>query len=280
MDSFEIYVYSLHISSMKTTYILARLVIAIELILGAILLAGIYTRKSINLLILLLGGFTLFLLFRIIQGSEEHCHCMGELIEISHPWAIARNLLIILCLFYIRKAKDLFFKFRISVLIIILLSGLLVPFVITPPDSFIQNKTSTYNDQALKDFLSEQELDDDRLLLCFYGTSCRFCKLAARKISVINEKSPTNGNMHLAFLGSSDQISDFIEETGTKDKNNITTIQLKPKEFLEITNGKMPLILHLENGNVIEHYGYRNISEKALLQFFRQENQQQVEVIL
>ncbi|MFO8054805.1 MAG: hypothetical protein R6U19_06540, partial [Bacteroidales bacterium] len=149
---------------------------------------------------------------------------------------------------------------------IIILAGLILPFIISPPDSFTAKSTqSRYNKEALTDFLTKNNLNNNRLIVCFYGASCRFCQLAAKKLDVMIKKAETKSHMHIAFMGSSQKISSFVNDNvGIKD---VSISKVEPGEFLRITHGKMPVILLLDNNNVIGGFGYRDLPEDKILQF-------------
>jgi thiol-disulfide isomerase/thioredoxin len=104
-------------------------------------------------------------------------------------------------------------------------------------------------------------------MLCFFSTGCRFCKLAARKISVIAKKADDDEVVNYVFAGAEVSVDKFFKET------NSTVFQysfLPPNRFLKITNGVMPLIILLQDGKVKGKYGYRDIREDELIRFLKE----------
>jgi thiol-disulfide isomerase/thioredoxin len=144
--------------------------------------------------------------------------------------------------------------------------------IISPPDSFFYNKYSesvNYNDILLKQYLDENnQYTKGKKILCFYGTGCRFCKLATQKMTVIANKLNNKDVINCVFFGSENSVDDFFKET------NSIVFQysfLAPDKFLRITNGEMPLLILLDDGEVKGKYGYRNINENEMIRFIRNE---------
>ena len=105
--------------------------------------------------------------------------------------------------------------------------------------------------------------------MCFFGTDCRFCKLATQKMTVIANKLNNKDVVNCVFWGSEHSVDTFFEEA-----NSIIFKYsfLSTDKFLRITNGEMPLIILLDAGEVKGKYGYRNINENEIISFIRNES--------
>ncbi len=270
IDSFEIYVYSFGLLNLNLAFFLARLIISFELLTGLLLIFGKYQKQVVLASVLMLLMFSAFIVSLILGGKNEHCHCFGET-EMSHGFSLIKNGLLIVLLLYSKKSIVFRFRFDNIVLVSLLVLSILLPLTITPPDSFFYDKYSksvSYNDSLLNEYLREQkDYQKGRKILCFFSTGCRFCKLAARKVTVMAKKAENADAVKYIFSGSESSIGRFFKETHS------TVFQysfLPPKRFLRITNGEMPLIVLLEDGVVKGRYGYRDMKDSEIINFIKE----------
>lgn len=270
IDSFEIYVYSFGLLNLNLAFFLARLIISFELLTGLLLIFGKYQKQVVLASVLMLLMFSAFIVSLILGGKNEHCHCFGET-EMSHGFSLMKNGLLIVLLLYSKKSIVFRFRFDNIVLVSLLVLSISLPFTITPPDSFFYDKYSksvSYNDLLLNEYLREQkDYQKGRKILCFFSTGCRFCKLAARKVTVMAKKAENADAVKYIFSGSESSIGRFFKETHS------TVFQysfLPPKRFLRITNGEMPLIVLLEDGVVKGRYGYRDMKDSEIINFIKE----------
>lgn len=267
IDAFEVYVFSLGFFSLDMSFLLARLLISLELFLAVMLLAGLYLRRISLLSILLLTGFSAFLAYLLLSGNTDHCHCFGEMLEMSHPVSLFKNAIFILLLLPLGRAQRAIVPFSGAITIFLLIASLALPLILSPPDNMRYAhyaKKTTYDQAALQQFLAANPGTAQKRVLCFYGVSCRFCKLAAKKVNVVAEKAGKQHQVELVFWGDQAGIQRFLDET------NISTgpyASLQGEAFLRITEGRMPLILLLEDDSVVSKYRYRDFREQDLLEF-------------
>lgn len=267
IDSFEIYIYSLGFFNLSFSFLIARLVIAFELILGILLIWGIYFKQVFWITSASMLAFCLFLVSLVLKKETEHCHCFGDYLHMSHTASILKNIAILGAMSFIYRLKECNTKYAKLFLLTSIILGISLPFIISPPDSFYQDKyakKSTYNLQKLDEYLTDNKINTDKKIICFLGASCRFCKLAAKKISTISEKTASAHLINYVFWGDSLNVENFFTETNTY---KFKYTQLDGGHFLRITDGKMPLIVLLNDGKVIHNYGYRDIDEKEIIQF-------------
>ena len=142
--------------------------------------------------------------------------------------------------------------------------------IISPPDSFYIEKFSekvSYNKQELNVFLdAHPKYKTGKYVLNFFGTGCKFCKLASNKISVISNKSNNSEKINTIFWGSEKTISNFYKNTNSAKFEEII---LEGNVFLKITDGSMPIIFLINDGVVEERFGYRSIDEYKIINFLK-----------
>ena len=269
IDSFEIYVYSFGLLSLNNAFLFSRVLISIELLGGLLLIFGIFRKRVIQISIAVLFLFSIFIAYLILVGNKEHCHCFGDVVELSHVSSLVKNLVLAVFLLLVYRGNEVDRRFKYHILATFVLFSFSLPFIISPPDSYFYDryaKNDSYNKQLLDEYLLENnELNKGKKILCFFSTGCRFCKLATKKISVIADKIGDTTIVKYAFLGTEETVSRFFKETNSIHfKYSI----LESNRFLRLTKGQMPLILLLENGAVKGEYGYRSIDEDYFLNFF------------
>ena len=83
IDKFELYVYSFNFLCLSFSYIAARLLIAFEFLLGVSLVANVFNKYVVRTTLAMLVGFTLFLVYLIVIGRNDNCHCFGEYVQFN-----------------------------------------------------------------------------------------------------------------------------------------------------------------------------------------------------
>ena len=279
IDVFEVYIYGFEWLSLNASYIFARLIIGFELVLGLLFISNIYFRLSWLVSMFTLAGFTIFLSYLLFIGNNDNCNCFGDIIQLNPLNSIFKNLLFIILLILSFRNKSGTFKFRKIIFISLIIIGLAIPNIVSPPDNFLQydRKIETKFDidkfnTSLNNFVDVPEsfltIKKQNKVICFVSSQCNFCKLAVKKIEVIAKKAESNDNILLVFFGEPENINSFLDETNTKEFNHII---LSVPDFFEQSTGKIPEILLLDKGNVIKRYGYRDIVEKDILSFLSSE---------
>ncbi|MEG1762186.1 MAG: hypothetical protein RRY15_02360 [Bacteroidales bacterium] len=272
IDSFEIYIFSLNFAGLDVSFLLARLLIAFELLLGLSLCVPLFQRSACWVAFVSLIGFSVFLLWQMFIPHSEHCHCFGDWIQLSHKASLIKNLfllsLILAVLWCQEHIKTKPRRRSYFLLLGFALFSLALPFILSPPDSFYYEQyaqKNDYNSNLLDSFLKTEHLDTTSCILCFYGPTCPFCQLAAKKIEVIAHKNPDKFAVNFVFFGSKPQIKLFFQKNHLVEKPYLS---LSPSSFLKITQGNMPLIFLIRKGKVIHVFGYRDIREKQIIQFY------------
>ncbi len=159
-------------------------------------------------------------------------------------------------------------KFITTILII---AGLTLPSIASPPDFLYQNNQSSGYDSsfinsAIKNPLFEDlNLTEGKQIVTFFSPDCQYCKLSSKKISVIAKKFDAEENVKYIFLGDEKKVEAFWEETeSTKFQYKVIPV----KEFFEISGSQLPAIYLFDNGEVKAKFGYRTIDEKEINEFF------------
>ncbi len=272
IESFEIYIFSFQCVGLSVSYIIARIIICLELILGVALVLNIYKRQIYIATVSVLSVFTLFLVYMyFFKGNEGNCHCFGDAVQLNPLHSIAKNVVLIGLVLASHNVAP--FKFNREKLIAIILSAVvfLSVFIASPPDNWLSFNNAEINKTALNEtfdlgVLNKNEILNGTQIVSFYGVGCQYCKLAHKKLEVIQQNHPElTMNIVGVFWGGNEKYANFIKNSTIPFSK---TFRISPVPFLKITNGSMPILLIVENGEITKILNYRNINEEVLLRTF------------
>lgn len=274
IDSFEIYIFSLQIFGLNVSYIIARIIICLELIIGVALLLNIYKRQIYITALSFLSAFTLFLLYvYFFRGNEENCHCFGDAVQLNPLHSIIKNAVLITLVLVSKNMAP--FRCNQEKFIGIILSPIVFAtiFSVSPPDNWLSFNTVEINEVALNEsfaqnILSKNDILQGNQIVCFYGIGCKYCELAHKKLEVIHQMYPgITMNIVGVFWGNNEEYNDFIKNSTIPF---LKTFHISPVPFLKITNGSMPRLLIIKDGEIVKALKYRDINEETVLQVFRE----------
>lgn len=279
IDEFEIYVYSFNVLNFLATSVFSRLLIAGEFILGLFLILKIHRRFTWNATMIVQILFTLFLTYTALFRNDANCHCFGDLVELSPLESIAKNIVIIGLLLFLAKdnqSKDNSHRSWLTWLIIN--CTLLIVFVVSPPDVIYKMIYSTEKEISTVDlydsfddivsFNVQQQKEDiiqpaaDSKLIAIVSSGCKYCQIGIKKLSMIMKKNEQKTDKINIFIWGSDEgILNFIKETDTED---YSYWKINPKQAIDITYGRFPIFIWLEDGEVVSVGDFRDIDERQL----------------
>jgi thiol-disulfide isomerase/thioredoxin len=142
--------------------------------------------------------------------------------------------------------------------------ALVATLVVSPPDMFFRLETSAnnVNQVLLQKIKTENNIEKDKKMLCFFGTFCKYCKLSANRIAAFSKNGQIqSSNIHFVFVGDTASVKQFMHKTDTE---GIDFSIIPPAEFLEFTNGRMPTIILQNSDSVVGKLGYRSLTEENL----------------
>ncbi len=274
VDQFELFVYSFGWLPFWTITILSRFYIGFELVTGVILLLGIWLRSWMPVVIFTLLGSMVLLLVGYSMGANEYCQCYGPITPLTPP-LIALKLGSFLILALLASRKDwLPFRGKNIVTIILMLAGLSLPFILSPPD-FLAFTPTPPGAVSLEDIEVSEEgqsvidsmravIEKEKVVFCFYSTRCKFCQRSARKLTTMAKR--LNFEEHIAFLmaGKDPEISLFYERSQCAD---FPFGKMKGKDLLTIARGSIPKIYLFENEQLVQSLDYRTLNEADIKAF-------------
>lgn len=272
IDRFEIYIYSFHFFSLNVSFLVARAAIILELVLGIGLIANFLHKLMWWGSMALLIGYSLLLIYAIVVGRTDSCHCFGDFIQLDAKHSLIKNavLFVLFLLIYNMEGWETPFKWLLLCLsIIVTTTGV---FLISPPDNYA-DYTSEHNlqvelfDEMINEPpLYELKLQEGKQIVCFFSTSCDYCQMAARKITLMQRfyGFPPQ-RITYAFIGSKEAIRKFFKQSDSERYQTLLYQDVAP--FLEVVNGNLPVVVLMQDGEVVHEYGFRNMDEDEIKAF-------------
>lgn len=273
MDKFEIYIYSYHFFSLNASFMVARLAIIIELVLGIGLISHCLHKLMWWGSIAMLAGYSLLLIYAMYLGRTDSCHCFGDFLQLDPKQSLVKNGVLMLLFLPIYRMESWKTPFRWLILCLTVMVSTIAVFVISPPDNLTSNSDP---EQNLQLELFNEMLDDARLdalnlregkqVICFFSTSCEYCQMAAHKLSLMQQfYGFPKENITYLFMGNEEGIAKFYEESGSAQYRDVLYPDVA--RMLKAINGNFPVVVLLEDGKVVHEYGFRNMNEAEIQAF-------------
>ena len=255
IDDFELYVYSYGWLPLNVSYVVARLCIGWELVLGGLLLTGWWKRMTRTAVLLTLVAFSLFLCYAALSGRNESCECMGKWVDLNPGMSLLKNgLLILLVLWGVREtgAKESRQMWKMIVGAVVGVVLMVIPFVVSVPDSWgFGPQQELYGESDLKEATStdgallKMGVGEGRRLVVFVTPKCPYCKLARKK------------------------LAGLVKRHGLKEGS---VVYVEPEDigkelWIRITYGARPLMLLMDGQEVKATYHLRNVDEDEVVDF-------------
>lgn len=246
----------------------ARIIIAIEISLGLLLIFNQYVRFTTVSILILLSVFSIFILYDLlILGNNSDCGCMGTWLKFTNTQSLLKNFLLLFSTIIVYKFSSISWsKWWITALII--LAPVVTIFIIntvTFSHEFVYNPDEKVEIEFEKFSNITNENDTINFkkgnrLIAFFSSQCPHCKIAAQKIELMNKKMKLPP-ITFVFLGRDSTITKFREET----KSTLPYIRTEDIDlFFNQTNSVVPCIYYLENGIVKNRWYEYYVIEKDI----------------
>lgn len=278
IDIFDLYVFEHNLFSVSVTETLTRLLITAELVLGIMLIFNLLSRLAYYAAATFLAGFTiyLFVLPYFFDVDITNCHCFGEVIVLNRTESIIKNLFLLLLLAFVSPKFYTHKKWKTWVVIALSIITLVIFMVISAPNYLytivhkekIQIDVSLY-ESALFNTGMETEFNDGKQIICIYSVGCKFCKKAALKLHLILKNNHLSENQVKAVFWNDTPDSLIYNFFCDIPLPKYTTFRVDT--FLNVTSGKIPVILLSDNGSIVHQANYITLGEKDVVEFLRSE---------
>ena len=272
IDRFEVHVFSYNILSLNLSFLVARLVIVCELLVGIGLLANVFHRLVNICSLLMLVGFTMFLGYAALMGRTDSCQCMGPLLEINPTQSMLKNALLILLMLFAMGCAPWKWRPRWFVWFPVVVATLVTIFCISAPDNWLfPASDEVYDAEEFAEAIQPEgelyplRLDQGCHVVAFLTPGCQFCRMADEKLTYICRRNDLDSCSFLYLVPTSDStVAPLTIDSATF---------LRPAHLLPvmtyalITYGQRPLVFLVSDGKVEGTCHYRNIDEKRIVDF-------------
>lgn len=273
LESFELYIFSFGFATFDICSLVARSVVIMEFLLGSFLVFNLLHRFMKWITAAFLAVFSIFLLWRMIAGDTESCHCMGDVIDMNPIQSLIKNAVLAVLLAVSWKTDRLVYKRQNLIAFLIAAVTTVVVFLVWPPDFYYRN-TSESNDlsqEAFRPVADSLGFSRGRRVICFYSTTCEHCRHCASKMAgIIRRHDIPLDSVSVLFMqthvAQDSVVTAFYAEHG--DGLVLPYHDLHPFDFIPLTNGSMPLVTLFKDGNLVKEYDYLSLDEKELASFF------------
>lgn len=274
LDHFELYIFSFGFFNFIWSTILARLVIAAEMILGFFLIFKILYKPTWWANLLMLVSFTLLLVYVALFRDDTNCHCLGDLIELNPGWSIVKNLITIGLLLLIKRDTTAQFRGWRLVGLLGVLAAFTSTFILFPLDgvyNFFKKEQTSYNESSFHAFMQDslmlaQQLDTGNYIIGVVSSECKYCKISMEKFSAISKRDSVDIRRILITIWGRDDasIDQFKKETHSE---HFSYLPISPFQAVEMVNGRFPTYLFVHNGEVVKAADLRQLTEKEVTTF-------------
>lgn len=275
IEPFEFTFVDLGIANWRTAPFIARIFISLEFFIGALLIFNVYMKKfTVKFTIAVLVIFNFYLLLVLLKdGNSGNCGCFGNVLVMTPLQALGKNIIIILLLlpFLYRKSELDYGRFTRWIIYPFLLISLVMPHVLNYIDfSYSESylKESKINQSVPLDTLYNnasykkpvKDLDKGKKILVFMSLKCPHCKIAAKKIRLIN-RANRNIPFFLVFNGETSDLQPFFTETKI---SGIPYCFLLGKPFIYLAGTTLPTIYLLSDAKLEFKINYLDLDQSEL----------------
>ena len=274
MDQLEIYIYSYHFFSLNFSFLVARAAIILELVLGIGLVSNTLHRLYWWGSMVMLFGYTLLLIYALIIGRTDNCHCFGDFLQFDPKQSLVKNGVLMLLFLLIYRVEEWKTPYRWLILCLAIMVSTIGVFVASPPDNYTpayapeQNLQIELFNEMLDDApLDSLHLKEGKQVVCIFSTGCEYCQMSARKLSLMQQfyGFPAD-RITYVFMGSEEGITKFYERSESARYRDVLYPDVV--RLLKSVNGNLPVVVLLEEGAVVHEYGFRNMNEEEIMAFF------------
>lgn len=269
IDSFELYLFSLDWFPLVVCFYFARILIVAELVLGLALASFVWTKWVNIASYVILGVFSLFLVYLVAIGYDGSCHCMGEVIDLPPIPSLLKNAVLFLLIVLSARCtiKVPYVQRVLPVLSFVLLVAI---FVVSPPDGIREPKPAVVHQTGVDRFFSSdsvfqtQFVPQPKVMVCLFSTGCQVCKLSARKMQLmVNKYNIPADRVYTLYHGQPADRLRFLEVAQVT--SDFPYKMLSPEEF-GLMVGQVPVFLIFEKGKLTQKYTYRSLTEDVVSQ--------------
>ncbi|MGY8953134.1 MAG: MauE/DoxX family redox-associated membrane protein [Flavobacteriales bacterium] len=275
IEIFELTFVDLGFVSWSGAPFVARFLISVEFLLGALLLFGVWQQKTIRASLVLMVLFSVYLIYLLVdKGNDVNCGCFGQGIPMTPIEALFKNGLfgaICIALILFDKVVETE-KWKKALGVVLILLSIATPFILNPVQ-LSNNVHALVEPFELditgipKHFIGSDSmaLNDGEVIVAFLRASCKHCKTAAYKLTIAQRKYDLP-RVVAVFYGNEEKLPKFWAESNSDFPN----VFFPNKRIYKITRGIFPTIMYMKDGLVMDHWTGSTFTYKEVEKLSRQ----------
>jgi uncharacterized membrane protein YphA (DoxX/SURF4 family) len=277
VEPFEMMFVEMGLSNWELAPFIARFFISVEFLLGILMILSLIPKITAKLILFVLLFFTGYLIYILIrEGNSENCGCFGLMIKMNPVESILKNIVLIgLTIVLLISKETIVWKWKFNKFLItgIVIGALASPIILNPPGFIIHysrppEKTGyKFNIDEMGSFSfqdSTYHLSEGKKVVCFFSLKCRFCKLAAQKLTIIQERIKKPLPVYYILVGETKDLYKFWAESKSFQFPNMIE---NPEVFFKYSGNSLPAIYLLNNDIVYKKLNFDELSEKEIVSF-------------
>jgi hypothetical protein len=224
---------------------MARFFIGLEFALGGLMLFPFYVKRLMQLSFLMLGGFTIHLIYLWSTGDTENCGCFGEMISMTPEQSILKNLVMLAVAYIVYKTalvRTLPKAIPMGFSVLTLLSmWLLLP--LPDHDNFPFESFTHFEPKGRVDLSQSQNL------IAVFNLDCEHCQEAATELGELKRQHDDFPELYVLFYK---EGSTTVERFESITRSSFSHAIIGVNSFFDLIGDSPPRIYYLKNGNVAE----------------------------
>lgn len=259
------------INSQLWAGVVARVMIGLEFMIAAFLLAHIFLRQlTYPITIGVLVIFTIYLIMLIaIYGNTGSCGCFGEDLPMTPMNGIWKNIAMIaatVCLYFLYPVKP--YKHQEWIAVVLGMLVIVIPFIVDPVSSgttpTTENKAINMDVLYAKDTIPSVELRKGKHIVAFMSLTCPHCRKAAKKLAIVHKKNPQIP-IFMVLAGPAAKEKAFFDDTKSHDVPYVMFHD--PDNFLKMAGSGVPAIFYINNSVIERDANYYQLDPEYMLQW-------------
>ncbi len=270
--------------------IAARFMVGLEATLGGLMVLHLLGRRKevLKAALLLTIVFSIYLVWLwATAGNEINCGCFGDEIWMSPSVSLLKNFVLILVIVLLLRFQSGFvFPMSNGYTAFLALAGIVLPFILYPisksepnwlrKDSYTIDLSPLYHPvkdagdttvaEVVYPMVPDIDLAEGKHIIAFLSPSCPHCRIAARKMALMNKENPSIP-FYMVIGGVASDLTDFWKETKAEQ---LPYSRLHRAPFLQFTGGIFPLIIWVNNGTVEAKSTYNTLNRTEIEDWMKQ----------
>jgi|TARA_B100001059_G_scaffold114378_2_gene114615 hypothetical protein len=224
---------------------MARFFIGLEFALGILMFLPFYIKPLMQITFLMLGIFTVHLIYLWSIGDTENCGCFGEMISMTPEQSILKNLVMLAVAFVIFKTAQ---SRHISKVIPLGFTGATILsmwlFLPMPKHEDFPFENFTHFEPK-----GRVDLSSGEKLIAIFNLDCEHCQEAATALGELQRQHEIFPELYVLFYKEGPTTVDSFESI-TQSSSPYAFIEVNT--FFDLIGDSPPRIYYLNNGTVAE----------------------------